>query len=155
MVEDVIFQYLKDKHMDNFLLSELYTKYFRFLYLQRKPVTEDDFTLFRVLGRGGFGLVNGCKKCTTGKLYAMKIMNKKRVKMKKSEELCLNERRILAMVESPFVVCVRFVFGSLTRMATHFLISNSFFASFHCSRCIDAGLLEICFHDRQRSVFDP
>lgn len=116
-VEHVIFQYLKDKHMDNFRMSELYTKYFRFLYLQRKPVTEDDFTLFRVLGRGGFGLVNGCKKCTTGKLYAMKMMNKKRVKMKKSEELCLNERRILAMVESPFVVrgafCFAFALGLL------------------------------------------
>src|SRR3546814_5387227 len=110
-VEQVIFHFLKDKHMDGFRLSELYTKYFKFMFLRRRPVTEDDFTLFRVLGRGGFGLVNGCKKCTTGKLYAMKMMNKKRVKMKKSEELCLNERRILAMVESPFVVSAAFGFG--------------------------------------------
>jgi len=109
-VELIVFKYLTDKHMDGFKESELYIKYFKFLYLQRKPVTEDDFTLFRVLGRGGFGLVNGCKKCTTGKLYAMKMMNKKRVKMKKSEELCLNERRILAMVESPFVVCLKYSF---------------------------------------------
>eukprot|EP01036_Dinobryon_divergens_P036502 gene36502-47539_t len=34
-------------------------------YFDVLDVTEDDFTLFRVLGRGGFGLVNGCKKCTT------------------------------------------------------------------------------------------
>jgi hypothetical protein len=26
-----------------------------------------------VLGRGGFGAVNGCKRSTTGKLYAMKV----------------------------------------------------------------------------------
>ena len=55
-----------------------YSKMMKFLCMMTKPVDEDDFALFRVLGRGGFGLVNGCKKCTSGKLYAMKVMNKKR-----------------------------------------------------------------------------
>lgn len=67
-------------------------------------MTEDDFALFRVLGRGGFGMVNGCKKCTSGKLYAMKVMNKKRVKIKRSEQLTLNERVALAAVDTSFVV---------------------------------------------------
>ena len=52
---------------------------------QAQPVSDHDFTQFRVLGRGGFGLVFGCMKDTTGQMYAMKTMNRKRVKMKKAE----------------------------------------------------------------------
>lgn len=37
----------------------MFKQYQSFVYLSKKPVSEDDFTLFRVLGRGGFGQVNG------------------------------------------------------------------------------------------------
>ena len=37
---------------------------------QAQPVRDRDFTQFRVLGRGGFGLVFGCMKNTTGQMYA-------------------------------------------------------------------------------------
>ena len=125
-----------------------YKKLCQFLYIQDAPVDEDDFGLFRVLGRGGFGLVNGCKRCTSGKvrlfacfgpsirqlcapaiglltthtsftaivvftkLYAMKVQNKKRVKVKRSQQLCLNEREALAAVNSPFVVNLKYAFVS-------------------------------------------
>jgi len=55
-------------------------------------------------------MVNGCKRCCTGKLYAMKVLNKKRIKMKNAEELCINERNILARVESRFVVTLKYAF---------------------------------------------
>ena len=45
-----------------------YEKLCQFLYIQSKPVREDDFGLFRTLGRGGFGLVNGCKRRASGKV---------------------------------------------------------------------------------------
>jgi serine/threonine protein kinase len=51
-----------------------------------------------------------CKKGTTGTLYAMKVMNKKRIKAKKSEQLALNERSCLAAVDSPFVVNLKYSF---------------------------------------------
>lgn len=54
----------------------------------------------------------GCKRCQTGKLYAMKVMNKRRVKAHQSEKLCWNERRILSLVDSPFVVCLKYAFTS-------------------------------------------
>ena len=38
-------------------------RFFQFAILMHASEGEDDFALFRVLGRGGFGLVNGCKKC--------------------------------------------------------------------------------------------
>eukprot|EP00536_Pseudo-nitzschia_multiseries_P004245 jgi/Psemu1/237469/estExt_Genewise1.C_700006 len=66
----------------------------------------------RVLGRGGFGSVTACKKGTSGKLYAMKVMNKRRIKVKKSESSALNERKALAAVESPFVVNLKYSFQS-------------------------------------------
>jgi tRNA A-37 threonylcarbamoyl transferase component Bud32 len=56
--------------------------------------------------------VTACKKGTSGKLYAMKVMNKKRIKLKKAEQLALNERKSLAAVESPFVVNLKYSFHS-------------------------------------------
>ena len=49
-----------------------------------------------------------CKKGTSGKLYAMKVMNKKRIKIKKAEQLTLNEQKCLADVNSPFVVNLKY-----------------------------------------------
>ena len=66
-IDMIVFGYLKEKHYQKFKASDQWTKYINFMHLSEQKVTEDDFTLFRVLGRGGFGLVNGCKKCTTGK----------------------------------------------------------------------------------------
>ena len=105
---------LKQDPWPKFVQGLGYEKMIKFLFMMTKPVDEDDFALFRVLGRGGFGLVNGCKKCTSGKLYAMKVMNKKRVKIKRSEQLTLNERVALAAVESPFVVNLKYAFVSTT-----------------------------------------
>lgn len=46
----------------------------------------------------------GCKRGSSGKLFAMKVMNKRRIKIRQSEDLCWNERRILEALGSPFVV---------------------------------------------------
>ena len=40
------------------------------------------------------------------------VMNKRRVKAHQSEKLCWNERRILSLVDSPFVVCLKYAFTS-------------------------------------------
>lgn len=53
-----------------------------------------------------------CKKGTSGKLYAQKVINKKRIKIKKSEQLAVNERNALAAIESIFVVNLKYSFHS-------------------------------------------
>lgn len=111
-VELLVWTFLSTHHGPAFFASPLYHKYIQFVYISKKPVNEDDFVLFRTLGRGGFGQVHGCKRCQTGKLYAMKVMNKRRVKAHQSETLCWNERRVLSLVDSPFVVCLRYAFTS-------------------------------------------
>ena len=65
-----------------------------------------------VLGRGGFGVVHGCKKANTGKLLAMKAMNKRRIKVKNAADLCWNERIVLGKVDSPFVISLKYAFQS-------------------------------------------
>lgn len=69
----------------------------------------NDFSVHRIIGRGGFGEVYGCRKADTGKMYAMKCLDKKRIKMKQGETLALNERTMLSLVSTG--VCIRAVGG--------------------------------------------
>lgn len=70
---------------------------FVFIILQ---LTMNDFSVHRIIGRGGFGEVYGCRKADTGKMYAMKCLDKKRIKMKQGETLALNERIMLSLVST-------------------------------------------------------
>ncbi|KAE9310517.1 hypothetical protein PF008_g20444 [Phytophthora fragariae] len=99
---------LEQYHLKDFRSSAFHKRLIAFLLLQKRRVSEDDFTVLRVLGRGGFGMVNGCIKRTSASLYAMKVMNKKMIKKKHAEKLCLAERKILAMISCPFVVCLNY-----------------------------------------------
>lgn len=109
-LDDIIFNYIKINYFEAFKASEYWLKYLQFMYITNTKVTKNDFTLCRVLGRGGFGLVTACKHSTTGKLYALKTMDKARVKMKKGEALCRNEREIQALIDSKFVVCLKYAY---------------------------------------------
>ena len=70
----------------------------------RMPITKNNFRVYRVLGKGGFGLVYACQSKTTGKMYALKKLEKKRVKRRHGEKLALNEKQVLERVSSRFVV---------------------------------------------------
>ncbi|GBP25997.1 Beta-adrenergic receptor kinase 2 [Eumeta japonica] len=48
----------------------------------------------------GLKQVYGCRKADTGKMYAMKCLDKKRIKMKQGETLALNERIMLSLVST-------------------------------------------------------
>ncbi|GKY98220.1 hypothetical protein MPSEU_000779700 [Mayamaea pseudoterrestris] len=110
--ERVVMESLKRDYWDDFKASEHFIKFRNFLWYQDRRVKPDDFYTMRVLGRGGFGLVYASKKGTSGKLYAMKVMNKRRIKMKKSEQLATNERQALGDVDSLFVVNLIYSFHS-------------------------------------------
>ena len=73
---------------------------------------EMDFEIFRVLGRGGFGLVNGCRCIRTGKVYAMKTMDKRRVKMNRGAQMCIFEKELLECCNSRVRVWSRSVIPS-------------------------------------------
>jgi len=110
--ERAVMESLRREYWADFQQSPEFIKLKHFLWYQDRPVVPDDFFVMRVLGRGGFGLVTACKKGTSGKLYAMKVMNKRRIKMRRAEQLTLNERQALAAVESSFVVNLKYSFHS-------------------------------------------
>ena len=113
-LDEIVFRYLTFKHFKNFQASPSYIKYNELMAGMEIPTVEDDFMIFRTLGRGGFGLVSSCKRAFSGKMYAMKMMNKKRIKLKKSEKLCLNELQALKMIDSKYIVCLRYSFTTPT-----------------------------------------
>lgn len=57
--------------------------------------------------------VCACQVRATGKMYACKKLEKKRVKKRKGEAMALNEKRILEKVNSSFVVSTTFFFIQL------------------------------------------
>ncbi|GAB5358720.1 hypothetical protein AAMO2058_000482900 [Amorphochlora amoebiformis] len=68
-----------------------------------------DFQVFRTLGRGGFGSVKACRKRDCGSLYAMKIINKKRVKSKNALKNVMEERNVLVLIQNnPFITNLKY-----------------------------------------------
>lgn len=59
-----------------------------------------------------FSQVCACQVRATGKMYACKKLEKKRVKKRKGEAMALNEKRILEKVNSSFVVSTTFFYSS-------------------------------------------
>ncbi|XP_033325549.1 G protein-coupled receptor kinase 1 isoform X1 [Megalopta genalis] len=110
-----IFNHLRGEPFKKFLESEKYTRFCQWKNLElNMQLTMNDFSVHRIIGRGGFGEVYGCRKADTGKMYAMKSLDKKRIKMKQGETLSLNERIMLSAVSTgvdcPFIVCMTYAF---------------------------------------------
>lgn len=78
-------------------------------FFHRQPVTAKTFRMYRVLGKGGFGEVCACQVRATGKMYACKKLEKKRIKKRKGESMVLIEKNILQKINSRFVVCILFL----------------------------------------------
>ena len=91
----------------NVPLSELL--FMSFFLFCSQPVTYKTFRMYRVLGKGGFGEVCACQVRATGKMYACKKLEKKRIKKRKGEAMVLIEKQILQKINSRFVVSVHFV----------------------------------------------
>jgi len=82
----------------------------------REPVAVSDFDKLKVLGIGSFGTVLQVRKRDTGRLYAMKVINKKRVIERNALESLYTERRIMEYVDSPFVVSLKYAMQTKTNL---------------------------------------
>ncbi|KAK3858044.1 hypothetical protein Pcinc_035741 [Petrolisthes cinctipes] len=94
----------------------------------------NDFSVHRIIGRGGFGEVYGCRKADTGKMYAMKCLDKKRIKMKQGETLALNERIMLSLVDCPFIVCMTYAFHTPDKLCFILDLMNGGDLHYHLSQ---------------------
>ena len=92
---------LNGRLFDKFLDSDKYTRFCQWKNCELNvQLSMNDFSVHRIIGRGGFGEVYGCRKADTGKMYAMKCLDKKRIKLKQGEALALNERVMLSAVSN-------------------------------------------------------
>ncbi|XP_053296093.1 rhodopsin kinase GRK1 isoform X2 [Pleuronectes platessa] len=115
-----------------FFLESLYMKRFlQWKWLEMQPMDADWFLDFRVLGKGGFGEVSACQMKATGKLYACKKLNKKRLKKRKGFEGAMVEKRILEKVHSPFIVSLAYAFQTKEELCLVMTIMNGGDLKYH------------------------
>lgn len=77
-----------------------------------KHLSIDDFDLLKVIGKGSFGKVMQVRKRDTNKIYALKAIRKSYIVSKSEVTHTLAERTVLARVDNPFIVPLKFSFQS-------------------------------------------
>ncbi|KAJ3562116.1 hypothetical protein NP233_g9773 [Leucocoprinus birnbaumii] len=75
-------------------------------------LTIDDFELITVIGKGSFGKVMQVRKRDTSRIYALKTIRKQHIVNRNEITHTLAERLVLAQVNSPFIVPLKFSFQS-------------------------------------------
>ncbi|XP_062840607.1 rhodopsin kinase GRK1 [Anolis carolinensis] len=108
--EQHLLKYLEANTMAKYKESLHFGRFLQFKWLESQSVTDEWFMDFRVLGKGGFGEVCACQMKATGKMYANKRLNKKRLKKRNGYEGAIVEKRILAKVHSRFIVTLAYAF---------------------------------------------
>lgn len=85
--EKQLLAHLEKSAVGPFVSSMYFLRYVQFKWLENQPIDEEWFMDFRVLGKGGFGEVFACQAKATGKMYANKKLEKKRLKKRKGYEV--------------------------------------------------------------------
>ena len=107
---------------------------------KNKPLSIDDFDLLKVIGRGSFGKVMQVRKKDTQKIYALKALRKAYIVSKCEVTHTLAERTVLARVDCPFIVPLKFSFQSPEKLYLVLAFINGGELFYHCllytSRCV-------------------
>uniref|UniRef100_A0A3Q0R8J2 G protein-coupled receptor kinase n=1 Tax=Amphilophus citrinellus TaxID=61819 RepID=A0A3Q0R8J2_AMPCI len=139
--------YLSGAPFSSYQESMYFSRFLQWKWLERQPVTKNTFRHYRVLGKGGFGEVCACQVRATGKMYACKKLEKKRVKKRKGEAMALNEKRILEKVNSSFVVSLAYAYETKDALCLVLTIMNGGDLKFHIYNMGNSGF------DEQRAIF--
>ncbi|XP_053528312.1 G protein-coupled receptor kinase 4 [Artibeus jamaicensis] len=139
--------YLSGKPFEEYQDSPYFSRFLQWKWLERQPVTKKTFKQYRVLGKGGFGEVCACQVRATGKMYACKKLEKKRIKRRKGEAMALNEKRILEKVHSRFVVGLCYTYETKDCLCLVLTLMNGGDLKFHICNLGGPGL------DERRAVF--
>lgn len=82
-----------------------------------KKLTPHDFEYLKLIGRGTFGRVFQVRKKDTKRIYAMKVLSKREIAIKKEVTHTMGERKILEKsLDCPFLVGLKFSFQSATEL---------------------------------------
>ncbi|KAK0186557.1 probable Serine/threonine-protein kinase gad8 [Armillaria ostoyae] len=78
---------------------------------RNEPLTIEAFDLLKVIGKGSFGKVMQVRKKDTQRIYALKTIRKAHIAQRPGEIThILAERTVLALVNNPFIVPLKFSF---------------------------------------------
>lgn len=86
---------------------------------QPPPISKEDFTLLKVIGKGSFGKVFLVQKrggSDDGVTYAMKTLRKEVLLKRNQIEHTKTERAVLQAVDHPFIVCLRYAFQTADKL---------------------------------------
>lgn len=84
--------------------------------MTEEKVGLEDFDLLAVVGQGSFGKVVQCRHKATGKIYAMKMLNKKSLIERGEIDHTKSERDILQNVKHPFLMSLHYSFQTPDRL---------------------------------------
>uniref|UniRef100_A0AAY4AHM6 G protein-coupled receptor kinase n=1 Tax=Denticeps clupeoides TaxID=299321 RepID=A0AAY4AHM6_9TELE len=143
----IVREYLSGVPFSAYQETMYFSRFLQWKWLERQPVTKNTFRHYRVLGKGGFGEVCACQVRATGKMYACKKLEKKRVKKRKGEAMALNEKRILEKVNSNFVVSLAYAYETKDALCLVLTIMNGGDLKFHIYNMGNSGF------DEQRAIF--
>lgn len=98
-------------------------------------VSLKQFDVLRMIGKGSFGKVLLVRKKNTSQLFAVKILSKPIIVKKQQVEHTRTERRVLASISHPFVVCLHYAFQTKDKLyfVLDYCPGGDLF--FHLSRC--------------------
>ncbi|WVO16577.1 hypothetical protein L204_104256 [Cryptococcus depauperatus] len=83
---------------------------------QGQILTIDSFELLKVIGKGSFGKVMQVRKRDTLRIYALKTIRKAHIVSRSEVTHTLAERTVLAQVNCPFIVPLKFSFQSKEKL---------------------------------------
>ncbi|XP_040202186.1 G protein-coupled receptor kinase 5-like [Rana temporaria] len=127
----LLHEFLRGSPFREYQESLYFDRFLQWKSLERLAVTKDTFRQYRVLGKGGFGEVCACQVRATGKMYACKKLEKKRIKKRKGESMALNEKQILEKVNSRFVVSLAYAYETKDALCLVLTIMNGGDLKFH------------------------
>ncbi|KAF2864473.1 Pkinase-domain-containing protein [Piedraia hortae CBS 480.64] len=84
----------------------------RFVENRQRSLKIEDFDLLKVVGKGSFGKVMQVKKKDTQRIYALKTLRKQHIISRSEVAHTLAERSVLAQINNPFIVPLKFSFQS-------------------------------------------
>ena len=87
-----------------------------FHYLNETEITPDMFKIEKSIGKGAFGKVFLVTMKTTGKQYAMKVLNKKEIIKNRLIRYAVTEKNVVTKIEHPFIVRCYFSFQTKDRL---------------------------------------
>lgn len=139
--------FLGEKPFEDYQHTMYFARYLQWKWLERQPVTKKTFRHYRVLGKGGFGEVCACQSKISGKMYAMKKLEKKRIKRRKGEAMALNEKQLLEKIDSRFVVSLAYAYETKDALCMVLTLMNGGDLKFHVHNMGNPGFEE------ERAVF--